>query len=192
MNNLLSRGGVEFLFVTFLCVYASYSRYPVSLPSFPPFDSHPQHCSECHNHFCARCIANSALKRSQQVCQRCCVFTLPVMERAELNALSLGDLRCYPNVAAPLNSSREQLLELILGYQARVLTERAQLAVRQLQRPGVDVLTVDAETLQPPSSAYSSAATARNLASSGSLPTTTSSLGATLGGDPATTRSKVN
>ena len=56
----------------------------------------------------------------------------------------------------PLNVTKDKLVDLILGHQARVLTERAQLAIRQVLTDPVDILAVDASTLQPPSTAYSS------------------------------------
>ena len=57
---------------------------------------------------------------------------------------------------------------MILGHQARILTERAQKAVRQLHPDphNVDVLTVDASTLQPPSTAYSTSGTRLHHSSS--------------------------
>lgn len=56
----------------------------------------------------------------------------------------------------PLNASKDILVRLILGHQARILTERAQKAISQLDTHQIDVLSVDPSTLQPPSTAYSS------------------------------------
>lgn len=161
------------------------SSLPFSRPSSSPIHAHThQLCSECHIHFCSRCIANTELKKSEQVCQRCSVFTLPVMERGHLNSLGLEDLKRYPGIEVPLSITKEVLMEMILGNQAKVLTQRAQKAVQQLQTEPVDVLTVDAETLQPPSSAYSSGGPRHT----GSLPGS-ASLGA--GGNSASIRSRV-
>ena len=106
------------------------------------------------------------------------------MERGHLNRLSLEDLKRYPGIEIPLSITKEVLLEMILGYQAKVLTLRAQKAVQQLQTEPVDVLTVNAETLQPPSSAYSSGGARHTGSSPGSA-----SLGA--GGNSASIRSRV-
>ena len=59
-------------------------------------------------------------------------------------------------IDTPLNGSKDAVIQLILGHQARILTERAQKAISQLNTHQIDVLSVEPSTLQPPSTAYSS------------------------------------
>ena len=61
-------------------------------------------------------------------------------------------------IQAPVNTNKDGLVQLILGHQARVLTERAQKAVQQIghAHQPEDVLSVNPQTLEPPTTAYSS------------------------------------
>ena len=61
-------------------------------------------------------------------------------------------------IQPPVNADRDLLVQLILGHQARILTERAQKAVQQIGNAytAEDVLSVDPRTLEPPTTAYSS------------------------------------
>lgn len=88
------------------------------------------------------------------------------MERASLERLSDSDLKYYTKqngIETPLNVSHEQLVDLILGRQARVLTENARKALEQVNRSSQgtttleDVLNVDVRHLEPQTSVYSSA-----------------------------------
>ena len=74
----------------------------------------------------------------------------------------------------PLNANKDLLVQMILGHQARVLTERAQKAIQELHPPHiddhlrVDVLSVDASALQPHSTAYSTSGNRLNQSTTGS------------------------
>jgi hypothetical protein len=61
-------------------------------------------------------------------------------------------------IQAPVNADKDRLVQLILGHQARVLTERAQKAVQQIghAHQPEDVLSVNPQALEPPTTAYSS------------------------------------
>ena len=74
-----------------------------------------------------------------------------------------------------MNASKDHILQLILGHQARVLTERAQKAIRQIRDDQLvdDVQSIDASTLQPPSTAYSSSGTRSDRSMSDSLSNST-------------------
>jgi hypothetical protein len=80
------------------------------------------------------------------------------MERRHLNELSIQELKGYKGIQAPVNTNKDGLVQLILGHQARVLTERAQKAVQQIghAHQPEDVLSVNPQTLEPPTTAYSS------------------------------------
>ena len=74
--------------------------------------------------------------------------------------LSLSLSLSFPSpqgIQAPLNADKDLLVQMILGHQARVLTERAQKAVQQISHAhrAEDVLSVDPRTLEPPTTAYS-------------------------------------
>ena len=108
-------------------------------------------------HFCAQCVGQT---KSPYVCRRCAVFNCPLMERRQLEQLPLNDLKYYirhrtKDLQAPLNPSKEDLVRLILGRQARVLSERAQRALEEIGLPRVSVTEVDLDSLEPHSSAYS-------------------------------------
>ena len=97
-------------------------------------------------------------------------------------------IRPTQGIEAPVNTNKDHLIQLILGHQARILTERAQKAIRQLhthQDHADDVLSIDASTLQPVSTAYS---TRGNQSSTGSSP---SSAGPTAASVTADIRSRV-
>ena len=74
-----------------------------------------------------------------------------------------------------MNASKDHIIQLILGHQARVLTERAQKAIRQIRDDQLvdDVQSIDASTLQPPSTAYSSSGTRSDRSMSDSLSNST-------------------
>ena len=97
-------------------------------------------------------------------------------------------IRPTQGIEAPVNTNKDHLIQLILGHQAKILTERAQKAIRQLhthQDHADDVLSIDASTLQPLSTAYS---TRGNQSSTGSSP---SSAGPTAASVTADIRSRV-
>ena len=62
-------------------------------------------------------------------------------------------------IETPVGADKDSLIQLILGHQARVLTERAQKAIRQLcpsrQEDVADIASVDPRSLEPPTTAYS-------------------------------------
>ena len=110
-----------------------------------------------------------------------------------LKSLTSVLLPCLPTqgIEAPVNTDKDHLIQLILGHQARVLTERAQKAIRQLhthQDHVDDVLSIDASTLQPPSTAYSTRGNQLNQSSTGSSP---GSAGQTAASVTADIRSRV-
>ena len=83
------------------------------------------------------------------------------MERSQLERLRVSDLKYYTkenSIEAPLNASQGDLINLILGRQAKVLTEKAKKAIEQVNGlpHGATFLNVDVSQLEPHTSAYSS------------------------------------
>ena len=100
------------------------------------------------------------------LCKDCEVFASPVMERRQLEGVSVDRLKHYSRsrqVEVPINASREEMVDIILGRQAKVLSERARKALQQVQG-GVseDFETVDVSTLEPHTSVYSTGAAELN------------------------------
>lgn len=93
------------------------------------------------------------------ICKECQIFCCPVMERRQLEQLSLDRLKHYcrtRELHVPINSSQRELVDIILGRQAKVLSERARKALQQLQgNTSVDFENVDTSTLEPHTSVYS-------------------------------------
>lgn len=95
------------------------------------------------------------------MCRRCVVFAKSVMERHQLEPLLVKDLKYYTRsrcIPCPINASKTQLVELILAYQAKELSDMARKALAQVQggATGTDFETVDPDRLLPYTSAYSS------------------------------------
>ena len=68
-------------------------------------------------------------------CKRCEVFALPIIRRRDLESFQPHDLLSYfrhSEVNPPTHLSKEDLVQLILGEQARVLNTRASAAVDEL------------------------------------------------------------
>ena len=83
------------------------------------------------------------------------------MERSQLEQLTVSDLKYYTkenNIETPLNVSKEEMVELILGRQAKELTEKARKALQQVSGlpHGATVMDVDVAQLEPHTSVYSS------------------------------------
>lgn len=81
------------------------------------------------------------------------------MERVHLEQLHLHELKFYLNsrkIDVPLNSSKGDLMNFILGRQARTMIEMAEKAIKQVHgQEGVGLEQVDIRRLEPYSSAYS-------------------------------------
>lgn len=117
-----------------------------------------QTCTHCQLHFCTTCMHHPP--RSPHVCRRCSVFTSPVIERAQLQRLTILDLKHYTKnrqLGTSLNPSRGELIEVILSRQAKTLVNRANRAIQQLTGvpPDADYTNFDASQFQPTVSAYS-------------------------------------
>ena len=101
------------------------------------------------------------------VCKECEVFFSPVMERRLLEQLSVDRLKHYSRTRqlyVPINASQRELVDIILGRQAKVLSERARKALQQLQGDaGVDFENVDTNTLEPHTSVYSTSTAQLNI-----------------------------
>ena len=84
------------------------------------------------------------------------------MERTQLEGLTVKDLKYYTKsrrIASPINASKRDLVDIILGNQAKRLSEMARNALAQVQGGealGRDFQTVDLTRLEPHTSAYSS------------------------------------
>lgn len=84
------------------------------------------------------------------------------MERTQLERLTVKDLKYYTKsrrIASPINASKQDLVDIILGNQAKRLSEMARNALAQVQGGealGRDFQTVDLTRLEPHTSAYSS------------------------------------
>ena len=96
------------------------------------------------------------------MCGKCSIFTQDVMERTQLERLTVKDLKYYTKsrrIASPINASKQDLVDIILGNQAKRLSEMARNALAQVQGGealGRDFQTVDLTRLEPHTSAYSS------------------------------------
>ena len=84
------------------------------------------------------------------------------MERGQLEGLTIKDLKYYTRsrcINSPINANQRELVEIILGYQAKRLSELARKAIAQVQGDtgvtGRDFETVDISRLEPYTSAYS-------------------------------------
>ena len=83
------------------------------------------------------------------------------MERSQLEHLTVRDLKYYTKsrrISSPINANKRDLIEIILGNQAKRLSEIARKALAQVQGAGRDFETVDLSRLEPHTSAYSSQA----------------------------------
>ena len=84
------------------------------------------------------------------------------MERSQLEHLTVKDLKYYTKsrrIASPINASKRDLIDIILGNQAKRLSEMARKALAQVpggEALGRDFQTVDLSRLEPHTSAYSS------------------------------------
>ena len=117
-----------------------------------------QQCCQCRLNFCGRCVVQGV---GSTRCKRCMVFSSAVMERRQLEELGEEDLRFYTTqhrIPTPIVAMAGELVELILGWQAKTLCERAQRALREVRglEASVSVLEVDPRSLEPANSAYSS------------------------------------
>lgn len=115
-------------------------------------------CCQCRLNFCGRCVVQGV---GSTRCKRCMVFSSAVMERRQLEELGEEDLRFYTTqhrIPTPIVAMAGELVELILGWQAKTLCERAQRALREVRglEASVSVLEVDPRSLEPANSAYSS------------------------------------
>jgi hypothetical protein len=86
------------------------------------------------------------------------------MERTQLERLTVKDLKYYTKsrrITSPINATKRDLVDIILGNQAKRLSEMARTALAQVQGGealGRDFQTVDLTRLEPHTSAYSSQA----------------------------------
>ena len=84
------------------------------------------------------------------------------MERSQLEGLTVRDLKYYTKsrrITSPINANKHELVEIILGNQAKRLSEMARKALSQVQNgdvTGRNFETVDLTRLEPHTSAYSS------------------------------------
>ncbi len=82
------------------------------------------------------------------------------MKRSQLLTLRPSNLQYYVkqnHIQVSLNSSTEDLIEVILSRQAKLLVERANDAILQLTNvpPGTDMTNIDMSSLNHHSTAYS-------------------------------------
>lgn len=100
------------------------------------------------------------------LCKDCELFASPVMERRQLEAVSVDRLKHYSRtrqVEVPINASKKEMVDIIIGRQAKVLSERARKALQEVQgESGEDFETVDVNTLEPHTSVYSTGAAELN------------------------------
>lgn len=86
------------------------------------------------------------------------------MERTQLERLTVKDLKYYTKsrrISSPINASKRDLIDIILGNQAKRLSEMARKALAQIpggEGLGRDFQTVDLSRLEPHMSVYSSQA----------------------------------
>lgn len=86
------------------------------------------------------------------------------MERTQLERLTVKDLKYYTKsrrITSPINASKRDLIDIILGNQAKRLSEMARKALAQIpggEAFGRDFQTVDLSRLEPHTSVYSSQA----------------------------------
>ena len=86
------------------------------------------------------------------------------MERTQLERLTVKDLKYYTKsrrITSPINASKRDLIDIILGNQAKRLSEMARKALAQIpggEGLGRDFQTVDLSRLEPHTSVYSSQA----------------------------------
>lgn len=84
------------------------------------------------------------------------------MERTQLERLTVKDLKYYTKsrrITSPINATKRDLVDIILGNQAKRLSEMARNALAQVQGGEAlsrDFQTVDLTRLEPHTSAYSS------------------------------------
>ena len=83
------------------------------------------------------------------------------MERNQLECLTIKDLKYYTrskDINSPINANHKELVEIILGNQAKCLSDLARKAIAEVQGGeafGRDFETVDVSRLEPHTSAYS-------------------------------------